>query len=359
MKAENYMQSVTVEDFYALVSRLSQQLRLPVTVLDIASTGASQVLDNGLLQLASITVAPSGSVSLHSTLVNPEVPVTAGSPKARGIRAQDVLASPKFPMVYDHLTRWFASSLIVGFNSTDDVIPVIYGNKVRYGLPIMSARHHLDLASVWTALGNSPAELAEVAAAYSIPSSNGSRPAANVQTIARTLEAMLWRHGSEAVIAKIIEVSSSYLTPEDVLTTDQRQPSKSVKTSGRGKSEWPPKKTPAPWAADLEAAITKTITTHGAVRPSHMAEIAEAMGWQETKASIEIGRLISRGKLKTAPFEIQDDQQLLSLHLPVLLKGSEDVKLKELREAIKSLTDHDLDYIQIRIGLVKLGVQLK
>jgi hypothetical protein len=363
MKSLAFMNGVSLQEFFPLIAKLSQQLRLPVTILDITTTGPGPLNEIGLLDVASITVAPSGSVSLHSTTINPEVSIRAQASKQHALKTTDLQGSPKFPLVYEALSRSFASSLIVTLSKPDQVVPVIYGNKVRYGLPILAARHQLDLIGVLSALGKSNLEIPEIAKHYGVSLGAARRSVGNVHTIARILEAVLWRHGSELVLGKIENSTTSYLTPDDVLgvapaAKGSRAKFKIQSPSTAGKSTTAPTNGSAEWIEPLKAAIESVISAHGLVRPIHFIEIAQAMDWSEPKTNIEIGRLLTRGKIRPEPFAIQDEQQMLSLHLPGILKGLSDVKLKAVRDAIKGITGRDVEYIQIRIGLKKLGIKV-
>lgn len=358
MKSSAFLNGMTLQDFFPLISKLSQQIRLPVTVLDVVTTGPGNLAEVGLVEVSTITIAPSGSVSAHSTLVDPELPIQQAATKAHGLRAGDLVGAPKFPIVYDSLSRTFSSTLVVGFNSAKSTVPVIYGNKVRYGLPIMSARHQLDIQSVLDGQGKVLPTLGDIAKHYSATPGTARRSAGNVLTMARVLENMLWRHGSDAVLACITNSTTSYLTPEEVLgaaAVDQAPAAPVKGSTGSKKPARNESAKPAEWIAPLKLAIEKIVSAHGVVRPIHLPEIADAMGWNESRTSIEIGRLLTRGKLNPDPFVIAEQQEILNYHLPFALKEMKDVKLKAVREAIKELTGHDVEYIQIRLALKKLN----
>lgn len=359
MKSSAFLNGVTLQDFFPLISKLSQQIRLPVTVIGIEVSGGDRLDQIGIVELATITIAPSGSVSSHSTLVMPEVPITAAAVKTHGLRLGELAGSPKFPIVYDSLSRTFASSLIVGLSADASPVPVIYGNMVRYGLPIMSARHQLDLLSIHEQKGGTPSSLQDLAKHYSVTPGTARRSPGNVLTMARVLESMLWRHGSDAVLACIKSTTTSYLTPVDVLGNrggiDGQPEVSQPEAPARKPAVKPTENATASWIVPLKKAIADVIERHGVVRPVHLKEIAEAMEWTESRTSIDIGRLLTRGKIKPEPFLIAEQQELLKLHLPIILKDLKEVKLKAVREAIKELTGHDVEYIQIRLALKKLG----
>ncbi|HCF3031029.1 hypothetical protein ACEP6V_21635 [Pseudomonas aeruginosa] len=361
-----FMNGVTLQEFFPLVSRLAQQVRMPVVFVALKTTEPAEVTAMGIIECATVTVGPSGSVTAHSTLVDPEPSVQWDSQQVTRAKAPHSAGAPKFPSIYESLSRTFSTSLVIGLDSFEADVPVIYGNMVRYGLPIMAARHQLDLRNVWQSEMKTSAGIEEISKHYQAPKVTTSSASELALTFARVCETMLWRHGSDSVLSHLQSSTHSYLTPDMVRsgpgpTVDPavaRHSTRSTSaTSKPSSSRRKPNQDDAPWLSDLRKAIEAVIERHGVVRQQHLAEIATQMDWTEAKVSIEIGRLLTRGKLRKEPFAVADDQALLALHLPnVVKKGSKDIKLKAVRDSIKQVTGKDLEYIQIRLGLKALNI---
>lgn len=231
----------------------------------------------------------------------------------------------------------------------------------------MSSRHQLDLQDVWTGEGHKTAVLEEIAKVYSIAPAAPARSAGRALAYARMLEVMLWKHGSDAVLSQLKHTQLSYLTPDMVLApnnllgspTANATPTKSSHQRPKAQQSGKSGQTSQAWIADLKAAVDKVIEENRFVRPSHFEEIADRMGWTTTKVSMELGRLLTQGKLKADPFIVSDDQALLALHLPSIVKDLPVLKLKAVKEKLTEITGKDLEYIQIRLGLKKMGIRLE
>lgn len=366
MKPGAFLNGVTIQEFFPLIAKLAQQIKMPVVFLDLKITGEGPSERVGITECHSLTVAPSGSVTKHTAKVDPGL-------------TQDSASSNDFRSVYDGITRSFASALISGFKTSTLDIPAIYGNMVRYGLPIMAARNQLDIKDVWQKEVRFNGALLDMAAHYGVEHSNGQEE--TVVLSARILEAMLWRHGVDAVLAHLQCTLSSYLTPDQVTGANdplQNQDALSFnkvgaperRTAGRkAQAQTSPgsvrparQRTTKPageWIAELKKAIAKIVDRSGVVRPIHLAEIAADMGWTEAKTSIEIGRLLTQGKLKAEPFLIPEQQEVLKLHIRNILDELPEVKLRPIKDALQERTGHDIEYIQIRLGLKAAGVRLE
>lgn len=363
MNARNaFMNGTTLQEFFPLVAKLAQQLRLPVVFACLDTTGSTGDGEEGLVEMATITVASSGSVNAHNSLIDPELTIQPGAFKVHGLRPGDLAGAPRFPVVYEALSKAFSTSLIIGLSASLTEVPIVYRNMVRYGLPIMSARHQLDLQDIWASEGNQQAGLEEILGTYKVSASNLHRSTGRALACARLLEVMLWKHGSDAVIREIKHTQLSYLTPDMILspststTIANARPIK-TETAQKGKAQGERRRQEAStWIKQLKEVVADLIEQHRVIRPIHFAQIAERMQWTESKVSIEIGRLLTQGRLQKEPFIVPDDQALLAVHLPPILAEMPEVKLKAVRQRVREITAKELEYIQIRLALKKLGI---
>lgn len=367
MTPNRFQNGVTLQEFFPLIAKLGQQIRMPVVVLDLKTIGSGSCTEVGIEQCSAITIGQSGSVTEYSSKVSPDLKLLMAD-------AND------FRSIYDSLSRAFTTSLVVGCNTALYDIPAIYGNMLRYGLPIISARTQLDITDIWQQPVSGEDGLKRMAEHYGVEVGKSHLVSRNAITSARILEAMLWRHGSETVLKHLQCSLSSYLTPDQV--TGSADPIRaSTATPGKRSSQAPggdrqsagslttPGSTRpnqgagtamrASQAAKLKAAVSNVVSQSGTIRDGQLAKIAELMEWSESKTSIEVGRLLTQGRIDSAPFIIDMQQKLLALHLPDALKGMTQIKLKPVREAIMAKTGHDVSYIQIRLGLKAMGVRVE
>jgi len=368
MKPSPYLNGISLQEFFPLLARLGQQIRMPVVALSLKTVGVGRGTDIGIIEFTAVTIGHGGNASQVNLKLAPGV-------NAAETRASEAGAALNFQSIYDTVSKAFATSLVIGFGTALYDVPVIYGQMVRYGLPIIAARNQIDLRDVWQKQVKAKGGLSNAAKHYGVESK-----ASDALVAARVLEAMLWRHGSEAVLSELQCSLSSYLTPDQVIeapdpvppVTPDNQAGKSPrkgtwprtgsKRTSPGSVSPPSSRQPAKnetLIATLKQAISKVVDRHGLVRPVHLQEIATAMNWNETKTSIVIGTLLTQGKINAKPFVIPEQQALLELHLPHVLKGMKEVKLKPIREAIQQNTGHDVEFIQIRLALKSLNVRLE
>jgi len=367
MKPSPHINGVSLMEFFPLLAKLGQQLRMPVVALSIKTVGVGRCTDIGMVEYTAVSIGHGGNASQYCLKLAPGF----SGPDVRSIGggAQDFLT------IYDAVSKIFATSLVFGYGSALYDVPVIYGQMVRYGLPIISARNQVDLFDVWKKTAKTDSTLSDVAKHYNVEHST-----IDALVAARVLETMLWRHGSESILAEIKSSRLSYLTPELVaqapdpmvvpVTSSQQGTAatqshlaSSKKTARRPAAEnalrEPASSKREPSTEALRQEINKVIDRHGLVRPVHLPEIAAALAWSEAKTSIQIGMLITQGKINAKPFVIPEQQAVLELHLPIVLKSMQEVKLKPIREAIQRTTGHDVEFIQIRLALKTLGVRLE
>jgi hypothetical protein len=362
MKPTAFINGVTLQEFFPLVAKLAQQIRMPVVILSLSTTGTGKCTEVGILNCATISIAASGSVTEHTAKVTPDLEMS-------GVDAAD------FRAIYDAIARTFSTSLVVGFNTAMYDVPVVYGNMVRFGLPIIAARNQLDLLDVWQKQVSKSGDLKTLAAHYKVDEGKLHSKSAAAVTAARILEAMLWRHGSESVLAHLQHSLTSYLTPDQVTGAADPLQGMGAARIDQGTSQSAGRKNLSPGSVKLDRRnprhkpdraigklkeeVKKVVSEFGIVRPSHLPAIAAALGWKESKTSIEIGRLLTKGQIDAKPFIIPEQQALLSLHLPDTVVGMDQIKLIPIREAIKARTGHDVEFIQIRLGLKALGIRIE
>ena len=337
--------SVPVNEFFPLLTRLAQELKSPIFVLDCETTGISQTENIGLVEYAALSISMSGAVSMFSTLVCPEIQIQPGASKVHGISASDVADAPRFPSIYDPVTKAFTTGLVVGFNSRTYDVPVLCANMARYQLPIMNARGQLDVRDMWAQLQGPKGKLAELAAHYNVEPGKAHRAAGDVITTARILETMLWKHGSDLATQNIVWTSEAYSVPGQV-EAPAHATAITVPRSVAEKGKYTD--------AEVARVIAEAVAA-GNLHHDRFGELAELTGKSLDGISIVVGRMLGRGQIPPECLVVEEQQEILSQALPAAIKAHGTEKLKPLREHIQANAKADVDYIQIRIALLRHG----
>jgi len=84
-----------------------------------------------------------------------------------------------------------------------------------------------------------------------------------------------------------------------------------------------------------------------------ISSLARTLETTETKASITLGQLIALRRIPYQPFVDPDAQEVLDAYLPAAMAIHGFEKLKPLKEHVEAKSGKALDYIQLRIALLK------
>jgi len=250
-----------------------------------------------------------------------------------------------FGVLYEHLSRAFLSTIVVGFGSGRFDIPLLLKLMNTEGSPALSPKSHLDVQKAWWQLQKAEAgELTAASAMYNVPVGHLPRKEDAVLSIAKILEAMLWRHGYE-VLAKNIEINEYPYAPTAGLRNERTGATPRSETEKRQrKSE-----------IELRDRLLQYLKTNDAQDPNmfSISSLARTLETTETKASITLGQLIALRRIPYQPFVDPDAQEVLDAYLPAAMAIHGFEKLKPLKEHVEAKSGKALDYIQLRIALLK------
>lgn len=121
---------------------------------DLETTGLG--FDQGIVQVAWATVdmAAEGLPEIHSTLVNPEMPIQPGAMAVHGITEVDVAFAPTLPEVWEKIKQEaMEADFVVGYNSIAFDTPLLNSNLTRYKLDSLSKKE-LDVMRIAMRLRN-------------------------------------------------------------------------------------------------------------------------------------------------------------------------------------------------------------
>lgn len=335
-------------ELFPLLTRFAQEIRLPLTVI---SARVVQAVADGhmrLLEVSTLTVSPTGATSWTSFYSDATVlsdhTIGPGADQRRTVGLKDSQSAVSFGVIYEHLTKAFLTSQVIGFGSDRHDIPLLLKLMSAGPTPPVRPKAHLDIQRAWSQLQQAEAgDLAAAGAAYNVPVAKSPRGDDVVLAIARIQEAVLWRHGYQVLVHNI-ELTEYPYAPQP--EPNMQSPQASVRTKKAGDHR----------ASDSE--LRDRLLSHlntKALRPNTtptITNLATALGSTDTKVSIVLGQLIDQRRVDCAPFVDSSAQELLRAFLPAAIAVLGAEKLKPLRDHVHEHSGTLVDYIQLRIALL-------
>jgi hypothetical protein len=335
-------------ELFPLLTRFAQEIRLPLTVISAQVVEAVDDSHMRLLEVSTVTVSPTGATSWASfysdaTVVNdPTIATAAGKRRTVGLKESQSAVS--FGVIYEHLTKVFLASQVIGFGSNRHDIPLLLKLMSAGPTPPVRPKAHLDIQRAWWQLQQAEAgDLAAAGAAYNISVAQCPRGDDVVLAIARINEAMLWRHGYQVLVHNIELTEYPYAPlPEPPMQSPQTSVRKEKAGDHRASD------------SELRDRLLSHLNTHvlGLNTTPTISNLAKALGSTDTKVSIVLGQLIDQRRVECAAFVDSSAQEVLRAFLPsaIALLGTD--KLKPLREHVQEHSGTLVDYIQLRIALL-------
>lgn len=130
---------------------LTDKLKLtrPLAVFDIESTGLNPRLDR-IIELSIVRLEPSGSRTVKTWLVNPEVPIPHEATEIHGITDREVATCPPFLFVVDEVDAFLADCDLGGYNLLHFDIPILEEEFARCGRDLnVNSRHVIDAQKIF------------------------------------------------------------------------------------------------------------------------------------------------------------------------------------------------------------------
>jgi DNA polymerase III subunit epsilon len=109
------------------------QLTKPLAVIDLETTGVNLGSDR-IVEIAIVKIMPDGSKTVKRKLLNPEMPIPAGSSAIHGITDEMVKDAPTFKQVANELKQFIENCDLAGYNSNRFDIPLLAEEFLRIGM---------------------------------------------------------------------------------------------------------------------------------------------------------------------------------------------------------------------------------
>ena len=109
------------------------QLTKPLAVIDLETTGVNLGSDR-IVEIAIVKIMPDGSKTVKRKLLNPEMPIPAGSSAIHGITDAMVKDAPTFKQVANELKQFIENCDLAGYNSNRFDIPLLAEEFLRIGM---------------------------------------------------------------------------------------------------------------------------------------------------------------------------------------------------------------------------------
>src|ERR1700748_3769254 len=125
------------------------QLTRPLAILDLETTGVNLGNDR-IVEIAIVKIMPDGKKLVKRKLLNPEMPISAGSTDIHGISNEMVKDAPTFKQVANELKQFLDHCDLGGYNSNRFDIPMLVEEFLRAGMDFEGkGRKLLDVQKIF------------------------------------------------------------------------------------------------------------------------------------------------------------------------------------------------------------------
>jgi DNA polymerase-3 subunit epsilon len=125
------------------------QLTRPLAIIDLETTGINFGTDR-IVEIAIVKIMPDGKQQVKRKLLNPEMPISAGSVDIHGITNEMVKDAPTFKQVANELKQYLENCDLAGYNSNRFDIPMLAEEFLRIGMEFESkGRRLLDVQKIF------------------------------------------------------------------------------------------------------------------------------------------------------------------------------------------------------------------
>lgn len=125
------------------------QLIRPITFIDLETTGINISTDR-IVEIAIIKILPDGTRQSKRKLINPQMPIPAGSSAIHGITDEMVKDAPTFKQVANELKQFMENCDMAGYNSNRFDIPMLIEEFLRVGIDFsIDGRKLVDVQRVF------------------------------------------------------------------------------------------------------------------------------------------------------------------------------------------------------------------
>lgn len=328
---------VDVNAFRNLV-RLSEALNIAVVIFDLETTGLLRDAHIGIVEFAYVRILPDSSIESGRTLVNPNMRIPKSAIRVHAIKNSDVADAPEFDQISEHINTLFRTSLVAGFNIRKFDLEVLSRVASSYQLSPPATYTDLDVRELWMHLSNTTkGTLGNVAAAYGVVATECHSARGDTMTTAHTLDAMIDRHGLDAVIAASKNAMSMSTRPWAGASSQFSVSHSSIQPKAKN---------------SIRDDILTLVQNGRPIPTAAYAHIAAKRGCTVAKVSFEIKALLDEGLLGWSDVVDDSAQNTISAYLDQAIKEAGGAtRLKPIKLALDRLIGGDVDYIQLRYAL--------
>ena len=124
-------------------------LTRPIAFIDLETTGINISLDR-IVEIAIVKVLADGSSQIKRKLINPQIPIPAGSSEIHGITDEMVKDAPTFKEVANELKQFMENCDMGGYNSNRFDLPMLIEEFGRIGIDFsIEGRKLVDVQKVF------------------------------------------------------------------------------------------------------------------------------------------------------------------------------------------------------------------
>lgn len=128
---------------------MALNLLRPLVFIDLETTGTNLSTDR-IIEVAMVKVHKDGTKQVKQKLINPEIPIPAGSTEIHRITNDRVKEAPTFKEVANELKQFIDNADLSGYNSNRFDVPMLMEEFLRAGITLdMSNRRMLDVQHIF------------------------------------------------------------------------------------------------------------------------------------------------------------------------------------------------------------------
>ncbi len=112
---------------------MNLQLTKPIAFIDLETTGVN-ISNDRIVEIAIVRIAVDGTKTVKRKLVNPLMPIPAGSSEVHGITDEMVKDAPSFKQIANEVKQFMDNCDLGGYNSNRFDIPMLIEEFLRSGI---------------------------------------------------------------------------------------------------------------------------------------------------------------------------------------------------------------------------------
>lgn len=311
------------------VVALAMHLQMPIIVFDFETTTLRGRSNFAVWEAAFVAALPAGGALAYDQLMDPQARLDPEVARMCNISDAQLEGKPTYDkVVLPHFAEYAPKSWFGGFNNKTFDIPAAKDMARRFGQPEPDFKQVFDVRQLHHELlgtGSKKGTLQEISQSYGVaPRGALHRAAADAALTMETFDAQLRLYGTAAVLSAMQELNAG----------------KKRKQASTGKVN---ASAVAARVADAERVTLQELA-------QHFATDARTM-------SFEVGKAIDERLVRPEVFGAADVQDWLDLSLPlVAVETLKAGKLKPMLDAVSQDAPQGLDYIQLRVALMRNGI---